>query len=259
MRIYPDNRVIYIDSTLYVGTTPIFYFPYFFQSLDSQSGYQFTPGYSSTNGEYLLAGLTFPITDHTHRPRAFLDYRSARRRRGADLRVQAQQAQENRAHRQRQRITPYASDDDPGEAAIVGEPDASPGNAAVNGDNTTAQNVNTNGESSGDNRSRRRHRNGGYVPTGEALSRQIRNREGATFLSFYLRDDQDRPQPHRARPLCPSATTVTGFPSSRTRSSSPTTSSSRPTSRRSATATCLQDFLRGRVHQEPQPGQRHLR
>ncbi len=27
VRLYPDNRVVYIGSTLYVGTTPVFYFP----------------------------------------------------------------------------------------------------------------------------------------------------------------------------------------------------------------------------------------
>ena len=59
VRIYPDNRVIYIGSTLYIGTTPVFYFPYFYQSLDAQSGYSVSPGYSSEFGEFLLTGVTF--------------------------------------------------------------------------------------------------------------------------------------------------------------------------------------------------------
>ena len=44
IRIYPDNRVVFVDAKLYVGTTPVFYFPYFYQSLDQQSGYQVNPG-----------------------------------------------------------------------------------------------------------------------------------------------------------------------------------------------------------------------
>ena len=77
IRIYPDNRVIFVGSTLYIGTTPVFYFPYFYQSLDQQSGYQVTPGYSSIFGAYLLTGVTFPITDKLTGT-ARLDYRTSR-------------------------------------------------------------------------------------------------------------------------------------------------------------------------------------
>ena len=188
IRIYPDNRVIYIGSTLYVGTTPVFYFPYFFQSLDQQSGYQFTPGYSSTNGEYLLAGLTFPITEHlTGLIRG--DYRSKRGVGGGLTFYYKPNKRKKQAPSGAGPITPYATDDDSGEASLVGDENPSPGNSAAPTDNTSAQNVLTNGNSSGD-ANPGGGVNGGYLPTGEALSHQIRNREGFTFLSFFLKDSE---------------------------------------------------------------------
>ena len=60
MRFYPDSRVILTNSTLYVGQTPIFWFPYLYANLDS-SGFEFLPGYDSRWGAYLLLGYGFPI------------------------------------------------------------------------------------------------------------------------------------------------------------------------------------------------------
>jgi hypothetical protein len=48
--------------TFFVGQTPVFWFPYVYQSLDSQFSYNLEPGYNSTWGAYLNTSLTFPIT-----------------------------------------------------------------------------------------------------------------------------------------------------------------------------------------------------
>jgi LPS-assembly protein len=61
IRIYPKDRVIFNDVTLYVGRTPIFWFPYVFQSLNKEQGFTITPGYASKWGAYLLGTYTFPI------------------------------------------------------------------------------------------------------------------------------------------------------------------------------------------------------
>jgi len=61
MRFYPDDRVILSNSTLYVGQTPIFWFPYLFANINN-TGFEFLPGYDSRWGAYLLLGYSFPIT-----------------------------------------------------------------------------------------------------------------------------------------------------------------------------------------------------
>jgi lipopolysaccharide assembly outer membrane protein LptD (OstA) len=61
IRIYPKDRVVFSDVTLYVGRTPIFWFPYVYQSLNKEQGFVITPGYSSKWGAYLLGAYTFPI------------------------------------------------------------------------------------------------------------------------------------------------------------------------------------------------------
>jgi len=60
MRFYPDDRVVITGSTVYVGQTPIFWFPYLFANLDN-TGFQFLPGYDSRWGAYLLFGYSFPV------------------------------------------------------------------------------------------------------------------------------------------------------------------------------------------------------
>ena len=62
-RIYPNDRVIFRDVFLYVGHTPILWFPYVYQSLKKENAFTFSPGYSGTLGAYLLTKYTFPITD----------------------------------------------------------------------------------------------------------------------------------------------------------------------------------------------------
>ncbi|MEI8293200.1 MAG: LPS assembly protein LptD [bacterium] len=60
MRFYPGNRVIMTNSTLYIGQTPVFWFPYLYSNLNS-TGFEFLPGYDSRWGAYLLLGYGFPI------------------------------------------------------------------------------------------------------------------------------------------------------------------------------------------------------
>jgi hypothetical protein len=60
MRFYPDDRVILTNTTLYVGQTPIFWFPYLFANLDT-TGFEFLPGYDSRWGAYLLVGYSFQV------------------------------------------------------------------------------------------------------------------------------------------------------------------------------------------------------
>jgi lipopolysaccharide export system protein LptA len=62
-RIYPNDRVIFNNVYLYVGKTPILWFPYVYQSLKKENALTFSPGYSSTLGTYLLTKYTFPISD----------------------------------------------------------------------------------------------------------------------------------------------------------------------------------------------------
>jgi lipopolysaccharide export system protein LptA len=60
IRLYPGDRVVMLNSTLYVGKVPIFWLPYAYGNLRSQ-GLQVSPGYFSNWGAYLLTSYTFPI------------------------------------------------------------------------------------------------------------------------------------------------------------------------------------------------------
>jgi hypothetical protein len=63
IRIYPRDRVIFSNVKLYVGRTPVFWYPYLYQSLNADSSFTFTPGYSSVWGAFLLTQTTFPLTE----------------------------------------------------------------------------------------------------------------------------------------------------------------------------------------------------
>ncbi len=65
VRIYAKDRVIFSNVTLYVGRTPVFWFPYLYQSLNQEVSFTITPGYSSVWGAYLLGQYTFPLTEQT--------------------------------------------------------------------------------------------------------------------------------------------------------------------------------------------------
>ncbi len=64
VRIYPDDRVIFTRTTLYLGNTPVFWWPYLYQSLDKEFGFSFTPGYNSRLGGFLLTQFAFPIAEN---------------------------------------------------------------------------------------------------------------------------------------------------------------------------------------------------
>jgi LPS-assembly protein len=77
IRIYAEDRIILSNVTLFLGRTPIFWFPYIYQSLNSQFSYNLAPGYNSTWGAYLFTSLTFPISPNVSGEFHF-DLRSAR-------------------------------------------------------------------------------------------------------------------------------------------------------------------------------------
>lgn len=77
MTIYPDDRIIMKDITVYVNKTPVFWFPYLVQPLDDEVGYKFTPGYSDLWGAFLLNQWGVIHGDHTLAKYHF-DLRSAR-------------------------------------------------------------------------------------------------------------------------------------------------------------------------------------
>lgn len=60
IRIYTDSRVVFTNSTVYIGKTPIFWFPYLFANIDN-TGFAFLPGYDSRWGAYLLTAYSFPM------------------------------------------------------------------------------------------------------------------------------------------------------------------------------------------------------
>lgn len=53
-RIYPGEKVVFDDLRIYAGDTPVFWFPYLSQPLDSELGYHFMPGARSNWGPFLL-------------------------------------------------------------------------------------------------------------------------------------------------------------------------------------------------------------
>jgi lipopolysaccharide export system protein LptA len=60
MRVYTDSRVVFSNSTLYIGQTPVFWFPYLFANIDN-TGFAVLPGYDSRWGAYLLTAYSFPV------------------------------------------------------------------------------------------------------------------------------------------------------------------------------------------------------
>jgi lipopolysaccharide export system protein LptA len=73
IRVYEDDRVIFMNVTAYVGDVPIFWWPYLYQSLDQAFSFTISPAYYSTWGPSLLTQVTFPITENIQ-GRVRLDY-----------------------------------------------------------------------------------------------------------------------------------------------------------------------------------------
>lgn len=76
-RIYPDDRVIFKDVTFYIGQTPVFWWPYLYQSLDRSFSYLIAPAYLSSWGPSLLGQVTFPVGEKISAT-VKLDYRARR-------------------------------------------------------------------------------------------------------------------------------------------------------------------------------------
>jgi lipopolysaccharide assembly outer membrane protein LptD (OstA) len=75
-RIYPDDRAILTNATLYVGQTPVFWVPYLYAPL-GKTGWDIKPGYNSTWGAFALLGYRFPLTKKIDGVARF-DYRTER-------------------------------------------------------------------------------------------------------------------------------------------------------------------------------------
>ena len=76
--IYPGQRIVARNATLYVGEVPAFWFPYYSHSLDENSSQFFlTPGYRSKFGPYLLGGYRWFLNDQLDGT-FHLDYRLER-------------------------------------------------------------------------------------------------------------------------------------------------------------------------------------
>ena len=73
IRVYENDRVIFLNVTAYIGKVPVFWWPYLYQSLDNAFSFSISPAYYSTWGPSLLTSVTFPITDYIQ-TRLRLDY-----------------------------------------------------------------------------------------------------------------------------------------------------------------------------------------
>ena len=65
-RIHPNDHITLSNVSIYIGDTKVFWFPYVYQSLKKDAGFNFTPGYSSDWSVYLLTRYGIPLTDNTH-------------------------------------------------------------------------------------------------------------------------------------------------------------------------------------------------
>ena len=77
VRIYQNDRVIFKNVTFYIGQTPVFWWPYLYQSLDRSFSYSIVPAYLSSWGPSLLGQITFPIGEKIVGT-VKLDYRARR-------------------------------------------------------------------------------------------------------------------------------------------------------------------------------------
>ena len=64
IKIYTGDHIVFTDVRLYIGQTPVFWFPYLFHSLDKEQAFTITPGYNSIWGGYLLGTYNFPLGEN---------------------------------------------------------------------------------------------------------------------------------------------------------------------------------------------------
>lgn len=69
-RVYPNDRVVFTNLKLRIGRTPVFWIPYFYQSLDTERGFLVTPGFNSLWGPFFLSQYSFPIGEVQGKVRA---------------------------------------------------------------------------------------------------------------------------------------------------------------------------------------------
>jgi lipopolysaccharide assembly outer membrane protein LptD (OstA) len=78
IRIIPGDRIIAKGAVLYLDTVPVFWFPYYSQSLNERgSNFDFLPGYRGRFGPYLLSSYTWKINKELEAV-AHVDYRVKR-------------------------------------------------------------------------------------------------------------------------------------------------------------------------------------
>jgi LPS-assembly protein len=77
IRVYEKDYVVFQNVTFYVGSVPIFWWPYAYQSLDDAFSFSVSPAFLSSWGPSLLTSVTFPITEKI-RGKLHLDYRVRR-------------------------------------------------------------------------------------------------------------------------------------------------------------------------------------
>ncbi len=76
VQIYPDDKVIARNVTMYLGKMPVMWLPYYYHPIiQSRSNIQIIPGQSSEWGYFLLSAWRFHLTDRTYVD-LLADYRS---------------------------------------------------------------------------------------------------------------------------------------------------------------------------------------
>ncbi len=110
--IFPEDRVVFRNMTVYAGGTPVFWLPYLSQPLDRELGYSFTPGYDSVFGAYLLNRYGTLLGENAHTLATYrFDIRSERGLAGGvDLRSTRHRSNPNYGLLRLY----YANDQDPG-------------------------------------------------------------------------------------------------------------------------------------------------
>lgn len=62
IRIYQNKYVIFSNVKLFIGRTPVFWFPYVYQNLNDEQSFSIAPGYTDRLGAYLYTRYSFPVT-----------------------------------------------------------------------------------------------------------------------------------------------------------------------------------------------------
>ncbi len=64
IKIFPGDKVVARHAWLYLGVVPVFYFPYYSQSLTVRgNNFNFVPGYRSRYGPYVLGSYTWAVSE----------------------------------------------------------------------------------------------------------------------------------------------------------------------------------------------------